>query len=469
MGDFVKNGSVLYSLDTATVPEISSPCSNDWASIHDLREPGRKVDSHGAEKQCSSEHSYLEVLETQRNEGCMTEIDTSLQLGTFQDAQIDLGDGEYPVALHSERYDDALNASDLSQSQHLKSPQISQSNFWFSDSAVTSSTPQISKWSTENSRPITVERQGFTEDDINQAELHRDQSHGLANELRTVGNPPSRSDAMEVDTDSARNCHDQNEADNLTDTASGPPIPSVLHVRKQGQHASIDDSENEDHDWPSDETREEDTTFRAVPADVTIHPISTSDTGIIAAVVNDVNDVEHLTDAPSIKTLLQKLKISGDVRSIVIRPLGDRKWLVIAIINDVKAYSGRNDVRVQSSSTQTRMRRQTPKHSEVEDSMALDGDERSIKGYSRANICPDGRKDGEVHSNNTPYPSQGEHVPLPKARRGDWTKKEDGNLCAWVGADRPWNWIFQHFPNRTKAAVRSRWHVVLKPKVRGRR
>ena len=458
MGDFVKNGSVLYSLGTATVPETSSPCSNDWASIHDLREPGRKVDSHGAEKQCSSEHSYLEVLETQRNEGCMTEIDTSLQLGTFQDAQIDLGDGEYPIALHS-----------VSQSQHLKSPQKSQSNFWFSDSAVTSSTPQISKWSTENSRPITAERQGFIEHDINQAELHRDQSHGLANELRTVGNPPSRSDAMEVDTDSARNCHDQNEADNLADTASGPPTQSVLHVGKQGQHANIDDSEDEDHDWPTDKKREEDTTFRAAPADVTIHPLSTSDTGIIAAVVNDVNDVEHLTDAPSIKALLQKLKLSSGVRSIVIRPLGDRKWLVIAIINDVKAYSGRNDVRVQSSSTQARMRRQTPKLSEVEDSMGLDGDERSIKGYSRANICPDGRKDGEVHSNTMPHPSQGEHVPLPKARRGDWTKKEDESLCEWVGAGKSWDSIFRRFPTRTKSAVRSRWHVVLKPKVRCRR
>ena len=44
----------------------------------------------------------------------------------------------------------------------------------------------------------------------------------------------------------------------LIDTASGPPTPSVLHVRNQGAHANIDDSENEDHDWPSDQTIEED-------------------------------------------------------------------------------------------------------------------------------------------------------------------------------------------------------------------
>ena len=217
MGEVIKNDTVLYDLNTATIPETSSPGSNNWASIHHLQEPGQKVDSYVVEKQCLSEHSYLEVPETQRDKGYITETDTSFQLETFQNAQIDPRDRKCPTALHLERYNDALNASDLSQSQHSKSPQMSQSNFWFPDSAVTSSTSRISKWSTENLRPITAERQGGTEHDVNQAEPHRDQSDGSANDLCTVENPSPRSDAMEVDTNFAGIRHDRSGADDLID------------------------------------------------------------------------------------------------------------------------------------------------------------------------------------------------------------------------------------------------------------
>lgn len=71
-------------------------------------------------------------------------------------------------------------------------------------------------------------------------------------------NPSPRSDAIEVDTNSAGIRHDRSGVDDLIDTASGPPTPSVLHRRNQGAHANMDDSENEDHDWPSDQTIEED-------------------------------------------------------------------------------------------------------------------------------------------------------------------------------------------------------------------
>ena len=491
MADVGGTSTVLYSLDTATVPETSSPYSNDWASIRRVREPGRKVDSHGAEKECSSEHSYLEVPETQRDEGCVTDTDAPFQLGIFQDIQIDGRDSECLTASHSERYDDAPNASDLNQLKHPTSLQIFQGDVSLSDCAFTSSTPRVSKWSTKSSRPVTSERQEGTEHDITQAEPHRDQSDGLANELCTAEYPSSRSDAMEVDTNSPRIRHDRNGADDLTDTASGPPTPSVLHMRKQGAHANIDDSEmskvqfhHEDHDWPSDQIAEEDATLRSALTDVTIHPLSTSDTGIITATVDDVNYVEHLTDARSTRALLEKLKLSGGLRSIVIRPIGAGKWLLSAIITDGKnmeplsrsrdpskssVYNGRNDGGIQSTSAQARMRRQTPKLSQVEDSMGLDGDEYSIKEHPRVDACPDGRKDGEIRTNAMPCPSQERTTSLPKARRGEWTKREDENLCAWVGAGRSWDQIFRRFPNRTKSAVRSRWHVVLKPRVGCRR
>ena len=49
-------------------------------------------------------------------------------------------------------------------------------------------------------------------------------------------------------------------------------------------------------------------------------------------------------------------------------------------------------------------------------------------------------------------------------KRGHWTRKEDDNLREWKRIGRPWSWIFDQFPERTEAAVRSRWFVVLAPR-----
>ncbi|KAJ9608539.1 hypothetical protein H2200_007527 [Cladophialophora chaetospira] len=49
-------------------------------------------------------------------------------------------------------------------------------------------------------------------------------------------------------------------------------------------------------------------------------------------------------------------------------------------------------------------------------------------------------------------------------KRGHWTRKEDDNLRDWKRKGRPWSWILDQFPERTEAAVKSRWFVVLAPR-----
>ena len=134
----------------------------------------------------------------QRRQDSVTDTDAPFQLGIFQDIQIDGRDSECPTAPHSERYEDASNASDLNQLKHPTSLQMFSSDVSFSNCTFTSSTPRVSKWSTKSSRPVTSERREGIEHDITQAEPHRDQSDGLANELCTGEYPSSRSDAMEA-------------------------------------------------------------------------------------------------------------------------------------------------------------------------------------------------------------------------------------------------------------------------------
>ena len=50
-----------------------------------------------------------------------------------------------------------------------------------------------------------------------------------------------------------------------------------------------------------------------------------------------------------------------------------------------------------------------------------------------------------------------------RMKRGHWTRKEDDDLREWKRIGRPWSWIFYQFPERTEAAVRSHWFVVLAP------
>lgn len=66
-------------------------------------------------------------------------------------------------------------------------------------------------------------------------------------------------------------------------------------------------------------------------------------------------------------------------------------------------------------------------------------------------------------SDSAYHPSEDESQ-FRGTKRGQWIIEEDDNLRRWKDLGNSWPWICDRFPERTDAAVRSRWFVVLVPR-----
>ena len=88
----------------------------------------------------------------------------------------------------------------------------------------------------------------------------------------------------------------------------------------------------------------------------------------------------------------------------------------------------------------------------------IDGSAHGGRAYCRSNrSCSPNSEAGSV------YRSGEDEKETRRMKRGHWTRKEDDNLRRWKRIGRPWSWICDQFSDRTEAAVKSHWFVVLAP------
>jgi len=72
-----------------------------------------------------------------------------------------------------------------------------------------------------------------------------------------------------------------------------------------------------------------------------------------------------------------------------------------------------------------------------------------------------GSDDGGSEGGDDHYEDGNYELPVRANRR--WDTLEEKRLLAWRKENKPWEWIFDQFPNRTEAAVRVRWYMLQRP------
>ncbi|KAK6364009.1 hypothetical protein LTS17_012596 [Exophiala oligosperma] len=158
---------------------------------------------------------------------------------------------------------------------------------------------------------------------------------------------------------------------------------------------------------------------------MSVHPVTATDAALMTAVIDSpavLPDFFHSPAAWAFECGVHPDKLAN----IVLKPLADRCWLLTATIS--RPASNMDNLR------QGRARR-------------------------RRRCSPD------PHSSSDFCPSECETLSRP-TKRGHWTSDEDIHLTEWRRLGKPWSWIFDQFPERSEAAVRSRWFVVLAPRAK---
>ncbi|KAK6363852.1 hypothetical protein LTS17_012758 [Exophiala oligosperma] len=158
---------------------------------------------------------------------------------------------------------------------------------------------------------------------------------------------------------------------------------------------------------------------------LSVQPVTSSDAAFITAIIDRATDLQDFLQAPA--AWAHACGVQPDsLANVTLKPLANCCWLFTATVS--RCASGTDLPR----RGQTRSRER----------WSLDLDMSS-------DFCP-----SEAESNQRP------------TKRGRWTVDEDNNLTEWRRLGKSWSWIFDRFPERSEAAVRSRWFVVLAPLIK---
>lgn len=68
--------------------------------------------------------------------------------------------------------------------------------------------------------------------------------------------------------------------------------------------------------------------------------------------------------------------------------------------------------------------------------------------------------DPDASSDDDGCPTEDEQGRSSTRKNIPWDDIDEQRLVAYKKEDMSWNWIFQKFPTRTPAAVRTRWNMV---------
>ncbi|KIW13793.1 hypothetical protein PV08_08985 [Exophiala spinifera] len=158
---------------------------------------------------------------------------------------------------------------------------------------------------------------------------------------------------------------------------------------------------------------------------LSIQPVTSGDAGFVTAIIDSPADLQDIFHSPTDWALGRGVQ-SNDLANIVLKPLAEHCWLLTATI----------------------LRRAT-----------------KMDNQRRDRARRRGRDSPDLDTSSDFCPSESETISRP-TKRGHWTLDEDNNLTRWRILGKSWSWIFNQFPERSEAAVRSRWFVVLAPRAR---
>ncbi|KIV81249.1 hypothetical protein PV11_03449 [Exophiala sideris] len=158
---------------------------------------------------------------------------------------------------------------------------------------------------------------------------------------------------------------------------------------------------------------------------LSVHPVTPADAAFVTAIIDSPADLQNIFHSPAAWALECGVQLAN-LANIALKPLADHCWLLTATMS--RRASDTDNTRRDRAG---RRRRWSPGSDASRD------------------FCP---SEGETDSRPT--------------KRGRWTTEEDGNLTRWRVLGKSWSWICGRFPERSEAAVRSRWFVVLAPKAK---
>ncbi|KAK6364014.1 hypothetical protein LTS17_012601 [Exophiala oligosperma] len=158
---------------------------------------------------------------------------------------------------------------------------------------------------------------------------------------------------------------------------------------------------------------------------LSVQPVTPGDAAFITAIIDRATDLQDFPQAPA--AWAHACGVQPDsLANVTLKPLANCCWLFTATVS---RCAGGTDLPRRG---QTRSRER----------WSLDLD-------TSSDFCP----------------SEAESNPRP-TKRGRWTVDEDNNLTEWRRRGKSWSWIFDRFPERSEGAVRSRWFVVLAPRIK---
>ncbi|KAK4934608.1 hypothetical protein LTR10_024175 [Elasticomyces elasticus] len=202
------------------------------------------------------------------------------------------------------------------------------------------------------------------------------------------------------------NCEDKI----VPDLSSGEPSPTPT------TSLDIDESMNSHHEHDQ---------HHGGLKSMSVQPVAAADAAFITAIIDSPADLQNVFHSPTAWALGCGVR-PASLTNISVKPFADHCWLLTATIS--RRASGTNDLRQD----------------------------------------PPGRRERwspDPDTSSDYYPSEGERGLRPR-KRGHWTAEEDDDLTRWRRLGKSWWWIFDRFPDRSEAAVRSRWFVVLAPRTR---
>lgn len=85
---------------------------------------------------------------------------------------------------------------------------------------------------------------------------------------------------------------------------------------------------------------------------------------------------------------------------------------------------------------------------------------RSESSISDDDSGPSDSSDSKFSSDNNGYSSEDEQGHLSASKHSRWNQIDEQRLRAYKKEKKSWRWIFDKFPDRTPAAVRTRWTIV---------
>ena len=177
--------------------------------------------------------------------------------------------------------------------------------------------------------------------------------------------------------------------------------------------------------------------------EIILRPASAGDLFLVATIRTAGHKLQQSCLEPT-ELLESILGNMGKVESITVKPSASAEsWYVIGQLHPRKAPTvERKAMRAPTTTIRERARALCSETVDAADASTDDG---------TFDDC--GSEGGDDHHGDGNY-----ELPVRASRR--WDALEEKRLQAWRMENRPWEWIFDQFPDRTEAAVRVRWYML---------